>query len=78
MTATRAIVHGYGPYSRGVCRCDVCREAARIYRRNQRAERLAAPRLRHGLRATYDCGCRCKRCMKARAAAYARLEKTAG
>lgn len=28
--------HGYGPYTRG-CRCDVCREAKRVYQAQRRA-----------------------------------------
>lgn len=71
--------HGYGPYSRGVCRCEKCTKAAREYRRAQRARRLATPgTLSHGTRASYDCGCRCERCTAARRDAYARLEKPQG
>ena len=68
----RTLVHGYGPYSHGVCRCDVCTKAAREYRRGQRARHLADRQLQHGLRATYDCGCRCVPCKQARHAAHVR------
>jgi hypothetical protein len=67
--------HGYGPYSRGVCQCDVCRTAARDYRRAQRARRLASPLLVHGLRASYDAGCRCDPCKESRRRAYLTRER---
>lgn len=63
--------HGYVAYTKG-CRCAVCREAARVYRRANRAGRLTAGTLNHGTRTAYDCGCRCERCLDARKAIYQR------
>ena len=51
----------------------MCREAARAYRRANRAKRLAAGTLNHGTRTAYDCGCRCLQCLDARKAIYKRL-----
>lgn len=64
--------HGYAAYSGGRCRCvEICRPAAKDYRRQQRAKRLAWLQANpddtgHGSRAAYDCGCRCKACQEAR------------
>lgn len=67
--------HGYVPYTHG-CRCDVCREAARLYRRQQRARRLTSGEIVHGVRAAYDAGCRCYPCCAARSAALPRDRQT--
>jgi hypothetical protein len=44
----------------------VCTQAAREYRREQRARSLASGTLTHGFRSTYDAGCRCDDCHQAR------------
>lgn len=68
----RRVEHGYGAYSSGRCKCDdICRPAARTYRRAQRATRLvyllANPSdPAHGRRASYECGCRCAPCTAAK------------
>lgn len=63
--------HGYASYANG-CRCEVCRAAARLYRREQRAARLASGQIEHGLTAGYDCGCRCPDCRDARSVRHQR------
>ena len=50
--------------------CDACREAKREYVRAQRAASLAAGRLTHGRRSTFDAGCRCGQCRAVRQVAY--------
>lgn len=60
--------HGYlGSYSCG-CRCDDCREAHAVYRRNRRMLpwRAMKRELRHGRRSTYvNYRCRCEPCRAA-------------
>lgn len=67
------IKHGlHWTYSDGLCRCDECREAKRVYVAARRRASLAAGTLTHGKRGTYDAGCRCHECTAARKAAYPR------
>lgn len=63
--------HGYSRYTHG-CRCEVCREAKRLYEKQRRAERLATGDIHHGTRHGYDSGCRCVDCRIARIHAYYR------
>ena len=63
----RSLVHGqsYTLYARRGCRCDKCRafQAARVAaNRADRLTRLAV----HGIRSSYDAGCRCEPCKAAR------------
>jgi hypothetical protein len=60
------------------CRCKPCRSYQNTRNARNRADRLASGRLSHGTRSAYDCGCRCPECKRARAEAYARLEKEEG
>lgn len=64
--------HGYGKYTNGGCRCDVCRQAMATYQRAARARRAALPerQIPHGTvngYANYDC--RCDSCAAAKRAA---------
>jgi hypothetical protein len=54
-------------YERHHCRCDKCRTYQNDRVRRNRAERLArVEKLVHGIRSTYDAGCRCTKCKQAR------------
>lgn len=55
--------------------CEDCRKHQRARVRKNRAERLITGRLNHGKRSAYDAGCECRDCLRARAEAYARLER---
>jgi hypothetical protein len=51
----RSYVHGtYTAYARHGCRCDLCRAYQNERVRRNRADRLAAGRLTHGRRSTWD------------------------
>jgi hypothetical protein len=78
--------HGYGPYTQG-CRCGVCREAKRVYTRQQRAywstlRRLAERSGRrhvvsgvtHGYSGYQNFHCRCVTCCAARVDYHQRRE----
>jgi hypothetical protein len=73
------LVHGYNAYAHGSCRCEqICKPAKRAYTRKQRERRLAYLLANpgselHGMRASYDAGCRCQRCRDARLEAGYRL-----
>jgi hypothetical protein len=65
--------HGtYAMYFKEKCRCTACRVYQRNRVRRNRAERLATGNLTHGTRSSYDAGCRCMDCYRARQRAYAR------
>lgn len=56
-------------YLRRKCRCDICRLAhnERIARgRRKRLHALIDGTAPHGVRASYDAGCRCNRCKQTR------------
>jgi hypothetical protein len=68
----RSYVHGtYTAYAHHGCRCDLCRAYQNERVRRNRAERLAAGRLTHGRRSTWDAGCRCDECRAVHRAAHA-------
>jgi len=71
-------VHGYGPYSNG-CRCDTCRDAARVRRHEQREQHRLALRearangkvnivdgITHGISGWSNFMCRCVVCSEAK------------
>jgi hypothetical protein len=75
-TPSGRTVHGtYVAYARRGCRCTRCStyQAERVAR--NRAERKARGVEKHGVRSSYDAGCRCDECKWARRNAYLRLEK---
>jgi hypothetical protein len=76
--------HGYVPYTKG-CRCDVCKEAKRLYskaQRDQRACMLArattrgytytVPGITHGYSGYQNFKCRCDTCKQGKALSYER------
>lgn len=77
---SRSIPHGTPSgwqYHR--CDCDVCRDAKRVYKRDERRRRLARARITadHGTRRAYAQGCDCDACRTAVARASAeRVERT--
>lgn len=67
---SESYTHGtYTAYARHGCRCDPCRTRQNDRVRANRAARLErVGRLTHGIRSTYDCGCRCTKCQACRSA----------
>lgn len=64
--------HGtYSTYFRRKCRCEECRAYQRERVAKNRADRLARGVV-HGSRSSYDAGCRCIPCLKARRKIYPR------
>jgi hypothetical protein len=65
---TPDIQHGtYAGYATHKCRCEPCRTYQNERVRRSRAARLArVDTLQHGIRSTYDVGCRCFKCRKCR------------
>lgn len=65
-------IHGkFSTYTRGGCRCDDCRDAARLYARDIRRRRRSGelPEGMHGTGDGYrNWSCRCDLCRKAQAA----------
>lgn len=59
-------VHGtHRAYAKG-CRCNVCREAERLYRNDVRSKKdFTVVDFQHGKRRGYRAGCRCKLCSDA-------------
>lgn len=70
------INHGtYSAYFRHKCRCDECRLAHNSKVAQNRRDRLArVGSLTHGIRSSYDAGCRCTKCQNVRSA-KSRLEQ---
>ena len=66
--------HGTGyAYGKHKCRCDACRTYQNTRVAANRAARLArVGELTHGIRSTYDAGCRCTKCQGVRRKAYER------
>ena len=68
---TSSSKHGtYTMYARKKCRCDECRSYQNSRVSRNRAQRLADGNLSHGTRSSYDAGCRCTSCSRARQVAY--------
>ncbi len=71
--------HGRECYDRG-CRERLCVDRHNASVTTSRMRRLALivrgdPEVQHGLRSTYDAGCRCYACREVRRDAYQRLER---
>lgn len=63
---------GHGTYTQYAiigCRCDECREYQRCRVARNRLERLTRGIVNHGVRSSYDAGCRCDACKAARSLA---------
>lgn len=70
------IRHGANTYKRGECRCEVCTAAHRDWTRAYRKARFESGSFTHGKRASYDAGCRCFPCRKAKYDAEQRPKAT--
>lgn len=77
--ASTEVRHRHGTttaYQKDVCRCNLCREANRLYMQKYRRARGVKPNpdgwgeqvRRHGTRSRYNHGCRCAECRTANAA----------
>ena len=76
--------HGVNRYTNDACRCDVCREAMRVYQAKRRAQRRAwvdanglPPSVAHGANGYQNWGCRCDVCRRGHAEAQRRRRATA-
>jgi len=60
------------------CRCDRCRKYAREYMRELRSKlKTSTTKIPHGLNGYENYACRCRKCVKAKAASRQALKKVA-